>query len=300
MRLSVRLAYPAYRWAERVACALPPGVLPLVKALAATIAVVVLPNRRRMVGRHQRRVRGPEQRGWALHRASWRAFRSYASYWLDTFRMCRLDHGDLARRFEVNGLEHLDKALASGRGAVLATPHLGSWDLGGAWLAGQGYPLTAVVERLEPPELLAWFCEVRRRAGLDVTVRGPGVWERLEDSLAHNRVVVLVCDRDLSGRGVEVRFFGERTTLPVGPAKLALRCRAPLLPVGIYERGGGRHRGLARPPVSVEPSRDQRGDVAALTQRLADELEDLIRQAPEQWHLTQPNWPSDRSAVAGR
>jgi phosphatidylinositol dimannoside acyltransferase len=117
---------------------------------------------------------------------------------------------------------------------------------GGAWLAGRGYPLVTVVERLRPRRLLEWFLEVRRRHGITVLVRGPGVRDQLVAALERNEVVVLVCDRDLGGRGVIVEFFGERTTLPPGPARLARQCGAPLIPVAIYHIGDGQHRGVAR------------------------------------------------------
>lgn len=288
------LAYPAYRAAERLALALPAPAVPWAAAVGAAVAVVTMPGRRRMVARHLRRVHGPDLRGRALRRSVWRAFRSYAAYWIDTFRVPRLDPGELDARVRVEGREHLDRALEAGAGAVIALPHLGSWDLAGAWGAAQGYPLVVVVERLEPPELLAWFRAARRRMGMEVVVRGPGVTERLEAALRRNRVVALVCDRDLSGRGVAVELFGERTTLPVGPGLLARRCGAALLPVAVYDQEGGRNRAVVRPPVPVERSDDERHDVSVTTQRLARELEVLIRAAPEQWHLMQPNWPSDR------
>jgi phosphatidylinositol dimannoside acyltransferase len=288
-----RLVFWAYRGAERLVVAVPRPLLPALAALSATAAMVVLGGRRHMVGRHLRRVRGDELTGWAMRLAVWRAFRSYAEYWLDTFRLSRLRPQDI--ELDAEGLEHLDRALAAGRGAILATPHLGSWDLAAAWLAGQGYPLAAVVERLQPPELLEWFAAVRRRCGVEVIVRGDDVWDRLEDALGRNAVVALVCDRDLSGRGVEVELFGERTTLPTGPARLSRRCGTPLLPVGVYRRGR-RHRGVVHPPVAVPTGGDERDDVAVAAQRLADRLEVVIRAAPEQWHLMQPNWPSDREA----
>ena len=102
----------------------------------------------------------------------------------------------------------------------------------------------------------------------------------------------LLCDRDIGGAGVEVEFFGERTLLPGGPAMLALRTGAPLLPVAVYFRRYD-HLGVVCPPVASVRRGRLRDDVARVTQSLANELEDLIRVAPEQWHLLQPNWPSD-------
>jgi phosphatidylinositol dimannoside acyltransferase len=290
------LAYPAYRTAERLALALPGVAVPWAAAVGASVAVVLMPRRRRMVARHLRRVRGPELRGRPLARSVWQVFRSYAAYWLDTFRVRKLDAHELDARVRPEGREHLDRALAAGTGVVIATPHLGSWDLAGAWGAAQGYPLVVVMERLQPPRLLDWFCDARRRLGMEVVVRGPDVMDRLESALRRNQAVVLVCDRDLSGRGVEVELFGERTTLPVGPGSLARRCGAALVPVAVYDLEGDRNRAVVRPPVPLVRSGDESHDISVITQRLADELEDLIRAAPEQWHLLQPNWPSDHDA----
>ena len=222
MKVLTSLTYVAFRAGERLACVLPPRAVPWVARVGGAVAVAVMPGRRRMVARHLRRVHAAQfgqgdqghLEGRALSRSVRATFRSYASYWLDTFRMCRLDPVALDATVEGRGLELVDRALQNGRGAVLATAHLGSWDLGGAWLAGRGYPLTAVVERLRPPRLLNWFVDVRRRLGMEVIVRGPDVWERLEQALQSNHLVVLVSDRDLGGRGVAVRFFGEETTLP--------------------------------------------------------------------------------------
>jgi KDO2-lipid IV(A) lauroyltransferase len=107
-------------------------------------------------------------------------------------------------------------------------------------------------------------------------------------------VVCLLADRDVAGGGVPVTFFGEKTTMPAGPATLTLRTGAPILPTAVYfAPGRDQHLGIVRPPVEIERTGRLRDDVALLTQRLAEEFELLIRKAPAQWHLFQPNWPSD-------
>ncbi|HEX9546767.1 MAG TPA: hypothetical protein VF942_05485, partial [Acidimicrobiales bacterium] len=114
-------------------------------------------------------------------------------------------------------------------------------------------------------------------------------------ALKAGHVVCLLCDRNVSdGGGLEVEFFGEKTTLPGGPATLAMRTGAPLLPAAVYftDRRGG-HLGLVRPPISANRTGSFRTDVQRITQALACELEQLIRREPTQWHLLQPNWPSD-------
>ena len=99
------------------------------------------------------------------------------------------------------------------------------------------------------------------------------------------------------GSTSEVEFFGERTTMPGGPALLALRSDSPLLPTAVYFRGERCH-GVIGAPLDTERRGRLRDDVARVTQDLAYSLEALIRVAPEQWHLLQPNWPSDIAALA--
>jgi lauroyl/myristoyl acyltransferase len=199
-------------------------------------------------------------------------------------------------RFE-EGEDILRDAVAQGRGVVMALPHLGSWEWGGAWLAIEGMPMTAVVERLEPPPLFEWFVAQRAAMGLTAVPLGDGSGAVLLKALRAGAVVGLVSDRDLPGTGVEVDFFGERTTLPAGAATLALRTGALLLPVAVYSGPGNWHTGRVHPPLDTTRTGSMRVDVSRLTQELATCFEDFIRARPEQWHLYQPNWPSDREGV---
>jgi phosphatidylinositol dimannoside acyltransferase len=291
-RLGVWAAYPAYRLAAWAACRIPRPLVGLAAALGGRLAAAAMPSRRRLVRRHVRRVQGSTLTGSALRRAVVAVFVSYARYWLDTFRLATSTPAAVAARFDVEGFDHLDDALAAGHGAVVAVPHLGSFDAAGVYLAARGYRPVTVTERIQPPRLFDWFVAARRAAGIGVVPPEPGILATLEAALADGHVVALVGDRDLGRRGVEVDFFGERTTLPAGPARLALTTGAPLLPAAAYFTDRG-YRAVIRPPLAVTPSGDLRTDVTQLTQHLADAFEALIRAAPEQWHLTQPNWPDD-------
>jgi KDO2-lipid IV(A) lauroyltransferase len=247
-----------------------------------------------MVRRHLQRVGGAALDGRELDRAVGRAFTSYAEYWAESFRLPDITAEGLGRHMERSGLDHLDAGVASGQGVILAVPHLGSWDRGGAWLASVGYPLTVVVEPLEPPELFDWFAGLRRGIGMTVVPLGRGAGPAVLRTLRDGGIVALLSDRDLVGSGVEVEFFGERTTLPPGPATLALRTGAALLPATMYSSERARHHVVIRPRLEVERTAGVvADDVSRITQALAHELEKLIRLAPEQWHLFQPNWPSD-------
>ena len=282
----------AYKAGAAVANALPgPVASGVARALGVGFAVGMR-SRREMIARHLKRVHGSGLTGMKLQRKVARAFDSYARYWMESFRLANTTADELEAGMSWEGVGHIDAAIRAGKGAIVALPHLGGWDFGGAWFASAGYHATVVVETLEPPELFEWFRAMRERLGLSVVAHGKDAGTAVLRALRANELVGLVCDRDLAGNGPEVTFFGERTTLPAGPATLALRTGAALLPTAVYFGGPG-HRGVVRPPIPITREGSLRDDVTRITQLLAHELEALIKQAPEQWHLLQPNWPSD-------
>jgi phosphatidylinositol dimannoside acyltransferase len=292
-----RASYLAYRAGAEAARALPPAIGWHVVRMLAFVMRSASGPRRRLVRRHLIRVTAGELHGAALRRATTQVFRNYGRYWMELFRLD--DDVDAAvDRFTCDGHEHLNDALALGRGAIVALPHLGNWDVAGAWLARQGHPLTVVVERLEPPELFEWFVAQRRKIGMHVIPLGNGAGSRVARVLRDGHVVCLVSDRDVAGDGVPVRFFGSPTTMPSGPAMLAARLGVPILPAGVFFESDGRHRARILPALSAPapgdgaPGRLQ-GEVARLTQELAAHFEELIALAPDQWLVLQPVWSDE-------
>jgi KDO2-lipid IV(A) lauroyltransferase len=223
-------------------------------------------------------------------------FDTYGRYFYELFRLQSYAKDWIDAHFTCEGIDQVAAAVAERRGAVLALPHLGNWDFAGAWLAGQGYTVTVVAEPLEPRELFDWFVATRARLGMRVIPLSPSAGTEVLRALRDNEVVCLLADRDLTGDGIAVDFFGERTTLPGGPAMLALRSGAPLFAVGCYFRPGGAHACRILAPLDTARAGRIRDDVARVTQELADSFEELIRAEPTHWHLLQPNWPSDRRA----
>jgi phosphatidylinositol dimannoside acyltransferase len=253
-----------------------------------------------MSQRHVRRVlasecpEGVEPDPDLVRRWSRRTFTSYARYWADGARLPYLGPDRVRARWRLEGgIEHLRAAMAQGKGAVVALPHVGSWEWGGYWLGLEHMPMTAVVERLEPEQLFDWFVEQRAAMGLTAVPLGEGSSLALIRALKNNHLAGLVSDRDLVGNGVEVEFFGEKTTMPGGAATLALRTGAPLVPVVVYSGPGSWHTGVVHEPIDTGRKGTLREDIARVTQALAIVFEHDIRCHPEQWHLYQPNWPSD-------
>ncbi len=185
------------------------------------------------------------------------------------------------------------RAAHGSRGAVVALPHSGNWDLAGAWACRTGFPVTTVAERLGDAEFAA-FTEFRTRLGMEVWAHGdPGTVDGLVDAVRRGRVVCLLSDRDFGRDGVPVSFAGRSVTMPVGPALVAQRADAALFPTVSQFTDDGMILRIG-PDVPVGPGPE---GLAAATQRLADVFAERIAERPEDWHLLQPFFePADRAA----
>ncbi|AQT82872.1 phosphatidylinositol mannoside acyltransferase [Mycolicibacterium litorale] len=219
---------------------------------------------------------------------------SYARYWREAFRLPSMDLPTVARRLDsvFQGAEKFAAAHAGGRGAVMALPHSGNWDMAGVWLAQNYGTFTTVAERLKPESLYDRFIAYRESLGFEVLPLSGGQRPPLEvlaERLRANRFVCLMADRDLTRSGVQVDFFGEPTRLPAGPAKLAIATGAPLHPAHVYYDGDDC-------VVQIDDALDtSSGDIGVITQALADRFATNIAAHPQDWHMLQPQWLSDLS-----
>ena len=220
-----------------------------------------------------------------------RAFESYGQYWAEGAKLPAIDPTEMARRFVIcEGLEHLRGAFEEGNGVIVALPHVGSWEWGGAFLASLGMPMTAVAEALDPPELFAWFKEKRESIGLFIEPLDESAGTVLLSTLRAGKVVGLLCDRDIQGNGIEVELFGETVKVPAGPATLALRTGAALVAACCYSGPGRGHHAVISAPIDTTRQGKMRADVTRISQAVTTELEGLIRRAPEQWHVLEPRF----------
>ncbi len=222
-----------------------------------------------------------------------RGFRGYGHYWAEGAKLPRIPKSTVSARFQIaEGLEHLVAAKERGQGLIIALPHIGSWEWGGAFLDTIGLTMTAVAEELDPPELFSWFKKKREAMGILIEPLNEHAGTVLLSTLRAGGVVGLLCDRDIQDNGIEVEFFGERVTMPPGPATLALRTGATLVAAACYTGPGRDHYAVVTPPIDTTRTARLRQDVQRVTQDVARELEHLIRRAPEQWHVLQARFAS--------
>ena len=247
--------------------------------------------------------------GTELRSLSRAVMRSYARYYLEAFTLQDIPVERIQRDMVVNR-EQVDltlEYLKNGRGVIYALPHMGDFEQAGRWVISVGAgSFTTVMERLKPEPVFQKFLAFRQALGMEVlpTTGGPHPFGVMAQRLRAGKLVCLVADRDLSGTGVEVDFFGEKALFPAGPAALALQTGAALMPVSCWfegETGWGAH---VHDEIPVPPGGSRRDKTAALTQSLAAVFERAIGEHPQDWHMLQKlfvrDLDPDRLARRGR
>ena len=217
--------------------------------------------------------------------------RSYLRYWCESFRLPAWPVDDLVRRTRTVGEHHVRDAHARGQGVVIPLPHMGNWDWAGAWACATGMPLSTVAERLEPARLYDGFVAYRNTLGMEILplTGGDAVLPKLEAWLREGGLVCLLADRDLSRTSVEVELCGARARMPRGPAVVARRTGAPLVPATLHYDGDEMVITFHEPVPHAE------GDdgLTAMMQTVADVFTGAFREHPQDWHMMQKVFSDD-------
>ncbi|MHB1593901.1 MAG: phosphatidylinositol mannoside acyltransferase [Streptosporangiaceae bacterium] len=294
--LKSRLTAAGYGLGWSVLCRVPETWSAAAFQRAADLAWRRQGPRVRVLEGNLRRVLGPDAPGAELRAVSRAAMRSYARYWLEVFRLPVMDRDAMIARTDAEGeIDTLFAHLAAGRGVVAALPHMGNWDQAGAWVVAKGAgSFSTVMERLEPEDLYERFVGFRESLGMEVlpATGGDSPFGVLARRLRAGKLVALPCDRDVTGRGIEVDFFGEQTLMMAGPAALAIQTGAALMPVTLWYAGPrwGIH---IHEEIPVPADGDRSSKTVAMTQQVAAAFERGIREHPSDWHMLQPVFLSD-------
>src|SRR4029077_2118573 len=228
----LRLLGASYRVSARVLRVVPPGLRHAAATPGGAAWFWLSAGQRRAALENYAAALGRESSDREVARVARRAFQNYGRMLTDFLLMGSLTPEELMQRVSIDGLEHVDAALARGRGAIMAVPHMGSWDMAGSYAGALGYPIAAVAERF-PGSLNDVVVRTRQRFGLRVIALGRSAVRGITEALKANHVVALLCDLE-QGPGVEVSFFGRQAVVPGGPAALALKTGAALMPACQY------------------------------------------------------------------
>ncbi|GGV82515.1 lipid A biosynthesis lauroyl acyltransferase [Streptomyces gelaticus] len=270
---------------------------PVARTLFRTIADQVWKRRGKSVLRLESNLARvvPEASPAQLAELSRAGMRSYMRYWMESFRLPTWNPDRIKASIEVTDAHRLTEGLDTGRGVILALPHLANWDLAGAWVTTDlEVPFTTVAERLRPETLYDRFVAYREGLGMEVLPHSGGAaFGTLARRLRAGGLVCLVADRDLSASGVEVKFFGDTARMPAGPALLAQQTGALLLPVTLGYDDTPVMKARIHPPVETPESGSRTEKTSSMTQALADAFAVGIADHPEDWHMLQRLWLAD-------
>jgi lauroyl/myristoyl acyltransferase len=288
-------AFKAMQWlVER----LPRSLGYALAVMVARLAYVFARKARAELERNLR-IALPDVQPRALRRLAWRNFRNHSKAYADLMRLPVARVEDLRALLRIQGMEHLEAARARGRGVLVVSAHMGSWEIAAAIWSATVAPVSLFAEELEPAELYEWYRCTRARLGISVLPLNRSGLRQVLQALDNQEMVVTAIDRDILGTGITIDFFGQPARIPDGPAAIALRKGTPLLPVAVYRLPDDTFQAHGYPPIFAEPTGDRAADVRRVTGQLVRRLEEMIRAHPEQWHVPHPIWPDAPALPAG-
>jgi KDO2-lipid IV(A) lauroyltransferase len=291
----LQLVYHGYVAGSAAARALPE---PLVYGTAHTLGTLAArrSKRRPLVERNLARVTGNDLGSPELASLVDDAFRAYARYWLETFRLVREQKDFFLDRVKVTNPQNLEAGKERGLGTVAVVSHLGNYDAAGAWAASSGLDVVTIAEVLRPRRMFDFFVAHRSKLGMRIHPSRSGATDVLAREAREGAVVAIVGDRDLRQSGPMVDFFGEPAHLPAGPAIVAAKSGAPLVVAGVYSRESesGKHGWHVDVGEPFEVATGSEG-VEVTIQEIARRLEGYIGRRPQEWQaLFQRFWIADR------
>jgi lauroyl/myristoyl acyltransferase len=281
--------YRAFKFVQSIVERLPRSWAYALAVLAARFAYWFSPLARPRL-QFNLRVACPELDERELRRITWLNFRNHAKAYADLMMLPRTQVSAMRPLLKVQGMENLEAARALGKGVMAVSCHMGSYEVVAAIWAATLTPVSFFAEELEPRALFEWYRETRARLGISVlTLTVKGI-RKVSQALLEKEMVITAIDRDVTGSGHMMPFFGRPAPIPLGTAAIALRLGTPLLPVCVYRLPDDSYMAEAAPPVLAKSTGDRKADEIRVTQELLRHIEGFIRRHPEQWHVPHRIW----------
>jgi lauroyl/myristoyl acyltransferase len=231
-----------------------------------------------------------EQDHRTLRRISWLNFRNHAKAYADLMLLPRTNVESMRPQLNVEGWRYLEEARALGKGVLVVSCHMGSYEVAAAIWSATLTPVSFFAEELEPRPLFEWYRDTRARLGISVLTLDHGGLRKVLQALRDQEMVITAIDRDITGTGHQMPFFGRLAPIPLGPAAIALRLGTPLLPVCVYRMPDDSYEAEGAPLVFAQDTGDPKGDQVRATEQVLRQLETFIRRRPEQWHVPHRIW----------
>ncbi|MFI5281517.1 MAG: lysophospholipid acyltransferase family protein [Candidatus Dormibacterales bacterium] len=240
------------------------------------------------------RVARPDLDDRSLRHVAWINFHNHAKAYADLMLLPRMRVEQMRPLLKVKGLEYLAEGQAMHRGVMAVTCHMGSYEVAAAIWAATQAPVSVFAEEVEPRPLFEWYRDTRARLGISVLTLDHGGIRKVLQALRDDEIVITAIDRDITGTGHLMPFFGKLAPIPLGPAAIALRTGAPLFPVCVYRMPDDTYLAEGAPLVIPKSTGDSKADQVRTTQELLGHIERFISQHPEQWHVPHRVWPGSK------
>lgn len=286
-----KLTLSPYIFAASIASLIPVSSYDRVAGIWGLVRYATQPERRRYSRNAQRLVARDFTSKFDVEVRNLLAFKSYVKFWLENLAHLVEGPSRTTYNLTMEGNQAVMDWLSTGRGAILATAHIGNPDWGGIAISRTINPLAAIFGPLEPPVFEKWSYQLRTTMGLEtIFLRDSNVTKQIINKIDEGTLVALTCDFNISGNALEIEFFSKLFPLASGPATISLRTNTPVFPGTVLMKPDGGHHLLFGPPIFPK---DIQGDsishrIKLLTQAIGKELESQILMAPEQWHVVVP------------
>lgn len=225
-----------------------------------------------------------------LSRAAIGVFTTVVTNYYDLLRLRSADRDEILDLLDIQGVRHLETAVEAGKGVIVLSAHLGNFSVVARYPATRGWPTAIIAERMHPPALDAFMVRLRSAAGLEIIAPGPEAARPILNVLNRKGVLILAADRDITGNGYLVPFFGTPAHLPAGPVLLAMHTGAALLPAFTIRRSPSKSDVYIDQPIDLVNTGDMDADLAINLRIMAAALERMIATDPTQWAVLQAVW----------
>lgn len=229
-----------------------------------------------------------------LMRISWLNFRNHAKAYADLMQLPRARVEAMRPLLKVEGWEYLEEARALGKGVLVVSCHMGSYEVVAAIWSATLAPVSFFAEEVEPRPLFEWYRDTRARLGISVLTLDHGGIRKVLEALRDEEMVITAIDRDITGTGYLMPFFGKLAPIPLGPAAIALRLGTPLFPVCVYRLPDDTYMAQGAPLVRAVSTGNPRADQVRTTEQVLRQMERFIQAHPEQWHVPHRVWPGSK------
>ena len=284
------LTYGTYRLLGALVGPLPPRAGYAVARRVGALLYAFSPGLRRVLSHNMRHVLGPEASEEEVQAVVRRLCVNIAKGHYDLFHLSHLTADQIREVMHIEGWEHIEAALARGKGIIVVSAHFGNVDVAGQLPAIYGVPMSGPVMRVEPERLFRYTMKLRQLHGLRlIPIDGPLL--EIYRALKRGEIIALPCDRGIAESSQWFEFFGAPALLPTGPIRLALRTGAAVVPVFALRLEDDTFRIQIEPELELESTGDREADVASGMKKVIAIMERYIAQHPEQWLVAAPVWP---------